>query len=394
MQGIDGTIGDISLERGDDPGRAARHLILGAVAAATVGCIAAYALHARHPAAPAIVRAEATPAPAAEDPEKLFGSIIVEPEWRAATAERPTTLASLGPEALAPPPPAPPAPAVASLPAPGAAHAPPVQPAPPGVANLLPEAIPLPPVRDVPQIEDSLPLPPVRPPEFAEPIPNLAPLERNIAQPSPQPNAAPEDNRNIFQKLLGIWGQPPGLVASRPPAPPAASRPQGASARPAPATTVVARPAPGEGRSGFASLFGAFPGASSLDRLGYDRQTAIYDISARAVYLPDGTRLEAHSGLGAALDDARYVGERAIGPTPPHLYELTMRESLFHGVQAIRLTPVGEGGIYGRAGLLAHPYMLGPNGDSNGCVSVKNYAAFLRAYQNGQIRKLAVVAKI
>ena len=131
-----------------------------------------------------------------------------------------------------------------------------------------------------------------------------------------------------------------------------------------------------------------------MDRLGYDRQTAIYDISARVVYLPDGTRLEAHSGLGAALDDVRFVGERAVGPTPPHLYDLTLRESLFHGVQALRLTPVGEGGVYGRAGLLAHPYMLGPNGDSNGCVSFRDYEAFLRAYQNGQINKLAVVARI
>ncbi len=71
-----------------------------------------------------------------------------------------------------------------------------------------------------------------------------------------------------------------------------------------------------------------------------------------------------------------------------------MREALFHGVQALRLNPVGEGGLYGRAGLLAHPYMLGPKGDSNGCVSVKDYDAFLRAYQNGQIRKLAVVASL
>jgi hypothetical protein len=79
------------------------------------------------------------------------------------------------------------------------------------------------------------------------------------------------------------------------------------------------------------------------------------------------------------------VQERAKGATPPHVYELTMRESLFHGVQALRLNPVGDGGVYGRDGFLAHPYMLGPNGDSNGCVSVKDYEAFLRAYQNGQI---------
>jgi Protein of unknown function (DUF2778) len=61
-------------------------------------------------------------------------------------------------------------------------------------------------------------------------------------------------------------------------------------------------------------------------------------------------------------------------------------------VQAIRLNPIGEGGVYGRAGFLAHPFMLGPNGQSNGCVSFKDYQAFLRAYQDGQITKLAVVA--
>ena len=37
----------------------------------------------------------------------------------------------------------------------------------------------------------------------------------------------------------------------------------------------------------------------------YDRQTAVYDISAHTVYLPDGTRLEAHSGLGSKIDDPR-----------------------------------------------------------------------------------------
>ncbi len=161
-----------------------------------------------------------------------------------------------------------------------------------------------------------------------------------------------------------------------------------------PAATVATRAAPGDGRSGLAGLFSAFSSHPSVDRLGFDRQTAIYDISARTVYLPDGTRLEAHSGLGTALDDLRYVSERAVGPTPPHLYQLTMRESLFHGEQALRLTPVGDGGVYGRAGLLAHPYMLGPNGDSNGCVSVKDYEAFLRAYEAGQITKLAVVSRL
>ena len=36
--------------------------------------------------------------------------------------------------------------------------------------------------------------------------------------------------------------------------------------------------------------------------------------------------------------------------------------------------------------------MLGPNGDSNGCVSFKDYYAFLDAYRNKGIRRLAVLA--
>ena len=127
----------------------------------------------------------------------------------------------------------------------------------------------------------------------------------------------------------------------------------------------------------------------------YDRSTAVYDISARTVYLPDGRKLEAHSGLGGKLDDPRYVHVRMHGATPPHLYDLEPREALFHGVPALRLKPVGgEQAIFGRSGLLAHTYMLGPNGDSNGCVSFKDYYAFLNAYRNGTIRRLAVVAKV
>ena len=127
----------------------------------------------------------------------------------------------------------------------------------------------------------------------------------------------------------------------------------------------------------------------------YDRSTAVYDISARTVYLPDGTRLEAHSGLGSRLDDPRYVHVKMQGATPPHVYELTPREALFHGVPALRLTPIGgEDAIFGRRGLLAHTYMLGPNGDSNGCVSFKDYNAFLDAYRNHGIKRLAVVTRV
>jgi Protein of unknown function (DUF2778) len=127
----------------------------------------------------------------------------------------------------------------------------------------------------------------------------------------------------------------------------------------------------------------------------YDRDTAVYDITAHTVYLPDGTKLDAHSGLGSNLDDPHSSRVRMRGVTPPHIYTLKPRESLFHGVAALRLTPVGgEDAIFGREGLLAHSFMLGPNGDSNGCVSFRDYNAFLSAYHNQGIRKLAVVARV
>lgn len=126
-----------------------------------------------------------------------------------------------------------------------------------------------------------------------------------------------------------------------------------------------------------------------------DRYTAVYDITAKMVYMPDGSKLEAHSGLGARMDDPRHVSVKMQGATPPHIYDLKMREKLFHGVAAIRLTPVGgEDVIYGRTGLLAHTYMLGPRGDSNGCVSFKDYNAFLQAFKRGEVKRLVVVGNL
>jgi hypothetical protein len=127
---------------------------------------------------------------------------------------------------------------------------------------------------------------------------------------------------------------------------------------------------------------------------GYDRQTAVYDITARTVYMPDGSRLEAHSGFGSLLDDPAHINEHNRGATPPHVYDLALREKSFHGVQALRMIPVGEGDLFGRSGLLAHSYMLGPNGDSNGCVSFKDYEAFLKAFLNGDVKHLVVVTSL
>ena len=66
---------------------------------------------------------------------------------------------------------------------------------------------------------------------------------------------------------------------------------------------------------------------------GYDQYTAVYDISAHTVYLPNGTRLEAHSGLGGRLDDPRSEHPKMRGVTPPIVYELKPRKPLFHGVR-------------------------------------------------------------
>jgi hypothetical protein len=126
-----------------------------------------------------------------------------------------------------------------------------------------------------------------------------------------------------------------------------------------------------------------------------DRLTAVYDISAKRVYMPDGTKLEAHSGLGSRLDNPAYAHERMRGVTPPHVYDLKPREALFHGVAALRMTPLGgTGAIYGRDGLLTHTYMLGPNGDSNGCISFREYDKFLQAFRRGEVKRIVVVAKL
>jgi hypothetical protein len=120
-----------------------------------------------------------------------------------------------------------------------------------------------------------------------------------------------------------------------------------------------------------------------------DGRTAIYDITARTVYLPSGRRLEAHSGFGDLLDNPRHVHVRMQGATPPNVYNLTLRERLFHGVRAIRLNPVDGSRMYGRAS-----YMLGPNGQSNGCVSLSDYPEFLNAFLRGEVTRLVVVERL
>ena len=121
---------------------------------------------------------------------------------------------------------------------------------------------------------------------------------------------------------------------------------------------------------------------------------ALYDIVGQTVYLPNGERLEAHSGYGKMFDDPRHISKRMVGPTPPNTYNLVMRESLFHGVEAIRMNPVDRDKMFGRDGILTHTYLLGPRGDSNGCVSFRNYEKFLAAFKRGEVKQMIVVAEL
>jgi hypothetical protein len=151
------------------------------------------------------------------------------------------------------------------------------------------------------------------------------------------------------------------------------------------------------GRITLASLApngGPYHDGPDLGALGYDKLTAVYDISAHAVYLPNGSRLEAHSGMGNLMDDPEHVNLRMVGATPPTTYDLKPREKLFHGVEALRMIPLDGSATLGRSGLLTHSFMLGPNGQSNGCVSIRNYDSFLQAYKDGVINRLVVVPSL
>ena len=190
--------------------------------------------------------------------------------------------------------------------------------------------------------------------EAAIPLPRSRPVLANLQAMRVDPPTVSSDNRSMFEKLADL----------------------------VPMKFSLASLTPGDG------LLGE---RKDLSALGYDGQTAVYDISARTVYLPSGTRLEAHSGLGSLMDNPAHVDQRMVGATPPNVYDLKPREKLFHGVAALRMTPVGDNEMHGRNGLLVHSYLLGPNGDSNGCVSIKDYDRFLQAYRNGEVKRLVVV---
>ncbi len=248
-------------------------------------------------------------------------------------------------------------------PAPTPAIASPLQLTPPSPVSAAVRAPRLPPRRPA-VLASRVPLPPHRP--------HLARQAIARAPAAPiTPAAAPAP---VAPKLAATTPVPP-----KPAAPKVAVVPTPPPKPQAPKVATVTPEPPKPARDNSASP----PGP--------DSRTAVYDIAAHTVYLPNGEKLEAHSGLGHRRDNPRYASKKNRGPTPPNVYDLTLREQLFHGVRAIRLNPVDEDKMYGRDGMLAHTYMLGPTGQSYGCVSFKNYKAFLQAYLKGQIDRLVVV---
>jgi len=268
-----------------------------------------------------------------------------------------------------------------------------------------------------PQDIDLMPMSPAAPLVAPKPVAPVvvAPPVARVPVPRPRPKI----------HVSELAPPPPATVAALPPVatPPVVAAPLPAAALPAPVVTAEAEPVPlppsrpriakflpDDETTGSIPLkaetiapepkvkLASLPPPSEPDSpaSAIDRRTAVYDIESATVYMPSGRKLEAHSGLGHMMDDPspQYIRTRMRGPTPPNVYVLTEREQLFHGVRAIRLTPVDEKKMYGRDGMLAHTYMLGPNGQSNGCVSFKNYDAFLRAFLDGEVKKMVVVPRL
>jgi hypothetical protein len=142
---------------------------------------------------------------------------------------------------------------------------------------------------------------------------------------------------------------------------------------------------------GFFSKLFADPDRAAKAMLAANPKTVLYDIVKRAVYLPDGEILEAHSGFGKFMDDPETVHRKDVGVTPPNVYAVSFREKPFHGVRALRMKPVGGANMYGRDGILAHSFLLGEAGASNGCISVRDYDKFLQAYEDGKFDRIIVV---
>jgi len=230
--------------------------------------------------------------------------------------------------------------------------------------------------------------------------PSATPADRVATLPMPAPIVAganppqPAATAEADDVPLPLPRATPPSVAAIPVPPPTGIQAPPTAVATAPSATVDGKPPSGGFFGMLQRFFTPQPSRTATALLSSNPRTAIYDISAHVVYMPGGEMLEAHSGLGQWLDDPESYNRKDRGVTPPNVYKISLREKPFHGVQALRLTPVGDASMYGRDGMLAHTYMLGENGQSNGCVSFKDYDKFLQAFSNGAVERLIVVPKI
>jgi len=232
--------------------------------------------------------------------------------------------------------------------------------------GLLPEDVPLPQAR----------------PQYAKPKAE-EPAAEKPAEPLAEKPAGPEPEKPAKKPGRSIAAKPV-IDESVAEMIPGSGTPRGTGTK-----LAFARPddPAGERKGGgvFGGLFGNKPRAGD--------GVAVYDISAARVYMPDGSVLEAHSGIGRMADNPRYVHVKMNGPTPPHTYVLKMREKRFHGVEAIRMLPIDGKNKHGRDGFLAHSYLLRSRmAQSHGCVAFKDYPKFLAAFKAGKVKTMVVVA--
>eukprot|EP00903_Cladosiphon_okamuranus_P001691 g1689.t1 len=180
------------------------------------------------------------------------------------------------------------------------------------------------------------------------------------------------------------------------PEPPRRSKPASSTPRntgPENASPVLAYARPGNPEEDENGVFGGlgklFSGSKGLP--GPGSKIAVYDISAATVHMPDGTKLKAHSGIGHRMDNPKYAYVKNLGPTPPNIYRLRMRERRFHGVEAIRMLPQDRAAMKGRDGMLAHTPLLRNSKGSHGCVAFRDYNKFLKAFKAGKVKTMIVV---
>ena len=177
---------------------------------------------------------------------------------------------------------------------------------PPAAAQASAAPTPPPaPQQQVAEAEPGVPVPPSRPSELTvQPrVAEISAPPRGLENATPRKEAprvsvrekaqattlSQNDPRNFFEKLLGAGQQDRNAQQKGP---------------------QLAYASPDGG------LFNPFRGATSTPSpMTATGGTAVYDIAAHTVYLPNGQALEAHSGLGPYFDDPNHVHMRMRGAT-------------------------------------------------------------------------------